>query len=158
MGKQTRYSRILTITPTISTSPYTAGDQLGDVITLNALLNEVGRSTLQDIAVIDKSNTGALIDFFFFDDTPTLVSSDNDPAEISDDELATKFLKIVAIGGYRGLVGNCVATVSNVTIILQGSDLRSRSRDIFCLPVIRSAATYGSTSDLIFKFGFYQDG
>ena len=144
---------IIEVTPTISTSAYTANDQLGGIMTLAGVSKSGGQvGVLQNVVIVDKAKQSLALDILFFDELPTVASSDNAALDITDAEVADKCLGSISIvaGDYVALNASSVAT--KVTGILA---LRpKKDATIYAVAVTRGTPTYGSTSDLVFKFTF----
>lgn len=162
MGKVSGYTRVINITPTISTTAYDANDQIGEVMELEgALLHESGRAVLQSISVVDIAGVGARIDVLFFNSEPTIASSDNDPFSMTTAEATNRVLGCGSITGYKDFSGICFSTTANIGLTLQGLKcdpvVLEKSKNIYAVAVIRNVATYSSTGDLTFKFGLFQD-
>lgn len=158
------FSKIVEVTPTISTSAYTAADQIGGIQTLsNAVLSdpEARGGVLQTIVIVDKAKQKSAIDIFFFKELPTVASSDNAAADITDAEMASKCIGVISVvaGDYADLANNSTASVENVGLVLRSTpnaDLAT-ANSVYAVAVSRGTPTYGSTSDLVFKYGLLQD-
>lgn len=147
---------IVSVTPTISTSAYTADDQIGGLQTISsAVRTSGGTATLHSITILDKAKQNADIDLYFFDQSVTVASSDNAALDISDSEMASKCIGVVKIRGsdYSNLSANSVVTSRNVGLTLDATG----STSLYSIAKIGATATYGSTSDLVFKYHFLQD-
>lgn len=145
----------LTATPTISTSVYAAGDQIGGIMELDPDLVNCEPNdafVIQSISFIDKASQDAAIDLLFFSESVTL-ASDNAAADVSDADLVSYYLGHVSIAAtdYSALNDNSVGSVRNVGLQLKmptgGGDAK-----IYVAAVSRGTPTYASTSDLVFKF------
>lgn len=148
-------TRIISATPVIDTNAYATGDQLGSLMTLeNVVLDLTGSVTLMDVSLVDKAKQNASIDLLFFKSAPTLTSVDNGAFDISDANLVDIFMGVVKFtsANYSALNVNSVATTGNLGVMLTGG-----AKNIYVHAVIRSTATYASTTDLQFIFKFYQD-
>jgi len=144
----------VTYEPTISTSAYADGDQLGTAqkFQLPACNNEPVR--LLDIIVTDKAKQDAKIDFYFFGADPSETSADNDPIAVPTSSIPSFYgiTQILAcdyfdLGGYSG---------ASLGSILRGI-IPDSSGCVWVLPKIREAKTYTATDDLSFKFNFALD-
>jgi hypothetical protein len=149
-------ARLVTVTPTISTSAYADGDQLGDVLTLTNAMDDIrDTGAVLSVSVIDKAKQNAAFDILFFDQNPTVSSSDNAALNIADAEMAAKFLgRIkVATGDYSELSASSVASVNGIGLFIASSG----SKNLFAILQSRGTPTYTSTSDLVIKIGIVQD-
>jgi hypothetical protein len=145
----------VTVTPTIDTTAYAAGDQIGTVQTLANVFRNAsnGTATLQAITVLDLAKQNIPIDFLFFNASPT-TGSNNAPVSISDTEMSNKCIGMLSLGpNYTNLADNSIMTVGQLGIpfsVASGTSL-------FVVVVARFNATYGVTNGLRFTYTFYQD-
>jgi hypothetical protein len=149
-------STIVSVTPTISTSAYTAEDQIGGLQTIsNAVRTSGGTSILYSVTVLDKAKQNSDLDIYLFDSSPTVVSSDNAAIDVSDSEMASKCIGYIRVLGsnYSNLSANSVASERNLGILLDATG----STSLYALAKINNVATYTSTSDLVFRYHFIQD-
>ncbi len=151
-------TRRVSVIPTIDTSAYAADDQLGGIQTLTALCGRGGRgTTIQNITVLDKAAQEAPMVLFFFNQLPTVASSDNGALTISDAEMEKCVGTIlVAVGDYQSVAGSSIATVKPSAACL-GLRSEEDSGNIYVVAKITNSATYGSASDLIFSYIVQQD-
>lgn len=143
------------VTPTISTSAYASGDQLGDLMELsNILLTEADTVMLKSVVVLDQTGNTATIDLMFFNETPTIASSDNAAINVSDAEMEAKFLGTAQVANtdYADYNTNSAGTKTDIDLPLLGADTTQRNTSIFCQAVVRSTPTYAATDDLTFIF------
>jgi hypothetical protein len=144
---------VVEVTPTVSTSAYTANDQVGGLMTLDGAAPGKGAGTvLNSIVIVDKASQAAEIDLYFFDESPTVASSDNAAADVTDAEMVDKCIGHVTVvaGDYAALAANSTACVRDIALSLKPR----ASTTLYCLAVTRGTPTYGSTSDLTLKFVF----
>lgn len=161
------YSTEIAVVPTISTSAYTALDQLGGVQTL-AVLNAQSKpvdaacqdktvSYLMGLKIIDKAKQDAPLTIFFFKTLPAVLSSDNAALSIADSE-ATKCIGFVKVSAanYSGPAEWSVAEVPFADVM---KALKSDVDDgpLYAVVQTTGTPTYGSASDLEFKYYFSQD-
>lgn len=154
--KRLNAENVVVVTPTIDTNAYTSGDRLGSIQEItNVLRQDVasskGIATLKQIAITDLASQKADIDLLFFNALPTVASADNAAIDISDAEIV-KFIGSVSVGAaYIDTASNSVST----TIVDPGLKVYSASgTSVWVVAVIRDSATYGSASDLQFKYSF----
>lgn len=146
---------LIEVTPVISTGAYTSGDQLGDIQTLTGVNFDAagGMGCLEGVTVVDKAQQKIACDLFFFDESPTVASVDNGAIAISDAEMADKCLGHLAIvaGDYKDIA----STSSIASLRYLGMALKPfKDGKIYVVAVTRGTPTYGSTSDLVFKYHF----
>jgi len=141
--------RIL-VTPTITTTPYTAGDCLGGLQTIsNAARVSGGSGFIECITVLDRSQLQrAAIDLVFFDRSVT-VAGDNSAFACTDADMAN-CLGVISIGPYNvawpGTPANSISTLINV-----GFPFDCNATDLFVQPIIRATPTY-AVGDLTFGY------
>jgi hypothetical protein len=145
------------VTPVISSGvAYTINDQVGGLIEITSVGDGTNSSsvTLQSIVVCDKSTQAAALQFFFFDQDPNETSVDNGALSIPDASTGFNngFVNI-ASADYQTLALNCVATARNI-----GLKMSTSTGKLFVLVRTTGTPTYGSTSDLTFRFSFFVDG
>lgn len=151
-----RIQKSIDITPTLSTSAYSIGDQLGGEQVLTAMaFDDDTAAQLSTLAILDKDAEGPAIDVHFFNASPTVTSTDNQPFAISDAEMASKW-----IGSVRFLTTdfittastNKVANLSNILIDMKAASSSTKNLYVYC--VIQTVTTYSATTDLVFKYSF----
>lgn len=150
-------STSLSATPTISTSAYTADDQLGDIKTLTAaVLTEGGTGVIQSVAITDASKQEVALNILVFSSSPTVTSSDNGTLAISAAELASKFLGHIAVAAadYTTLNAASVATVKGVSLPVKST---TGSKDLYFICQAVGTPTYTTTTALTLTFGILQD-
>jgi len=161
------FSTEISVVPTISTSAYSANDQVGGVATLatlttslrilDAACQDKTVSYLMGLKITDKAAQNAPFTIYFFKTLPTVLSTDNAALSIADSE-ATKCVGFVTVtaASYSGPTQWSIADVPFADVMRA---LKSDTDDGPLYVVIQTTGTptYGSTSDLEFKFYFSQD-
>lgn len=151
-------SIVVSVAPTLDTNIYADGDQMcsGSILLDEVLDNTKGTGAVLSVTVIDKDKEAAPFDILFFNSDPTIVSSNNAALDISDSEMASKFLGRIEIASadYSNLANCSVATISQVGLLLQGS---ATSRDLYIVLQCRGTPTYTASSDLQIKIGILLD-
>lgn len=150
-------STIIEKTVTTSTSAYASGDQIGTILSLPYAVDGASRTAfLTSVTVIDKDKQKPEIDLFLFSESPTVTSVDNGAFSLSDTELANKGLGVVTIAAtdYKDTALNSIATVDGLAQIVKSIE---GSVTVYVIPVIRGAATYTSTTNLVIKVGLAKD-
>ena len=160
MAKVSGYSFAVEATPTLDTNAYAAGDHMGTLMTVDPSFSGIKDGdayVLQSITIVDKAKQDAAINVFFFDESPTLTSSDNAALDISDAEMADKCVGFVSIaaGDYADLNVNSVATVRNLGLNVKPIDADA-SGPFYAILQSQGAPTYAA-SDLVVKFHFAAD-
>lgn len=144
----------VTVVPTISTSLYTSGDQIGGLMTLaNAARYDGGGFTLNTISIVDLAKQNAEIDVILFDAAVT-ANNDNDPWDMSDADMAhcRGYAKVSASDYVNGADYSiaCVRAVGLSTAPASGTTM-------YAVAVVRSGPTYANAADLKITFDFIQD-
>lgn len=146
-------------TPTINTSAYTAGDQVGGFMTLTNIIRQdsnlgFGTSILTSVTIIDAGKQAAPFDILFFNQSPTLVSANNDPFSQTVANAKIQYIgKVSVAGSYLASASYSTSTDDNLNLpvrALSGSSL-------FAVAVTTGTPTYVGTTDLTFEFNFLVD-
>lgn len=148
--------RTFSIVPVISTSIYAAGDQIGAPVELtNVFKHETDTVEIKTMTVVDKDKQDAEIDFLFFNQSPTMVSTDNVPADITDANLVAQCVGTTTIvaANYADLTNNSIGSLSIEPIQVKGADINSRGTSLWVVGVVRTTPTYTSTSGMTWVFG-----
>ncbi len=160
------FSTEIAVVPTITTSAYTANDQVGGVQIL-AYLNQMSKpmdaacqdktvSFLMGLKILDKAKQDVPFTIYFFNATPTLLSTDNAALSIADTEM-TKcigFVKVAA-SDYAGPAEWSIAEVPFANVM---KALKSNTDDgpLYAVVQTTGTPTY-AVGDLEFKYVFSQD-
>lgn len=157
-----RKSLIAFATPTVSTSIYASGDQLGSLVEITSALDDSsGTGMIESISVVDKAKQASLIQVLFFRDKPVLTSVDNGALDISDAEMVDKCVGIVAIAAADYIANNVnsIATIRNVGLVISSRKSQDNQSGNSLWMLVRSGGTptYTSTTDLVFAIGIQQD-
>jgi hypothetical protein len=162
-------SKTIIVTPTISTSIYASGDQLGGIMTLTDAVRqdtnvEFGFSELVEVTILDASIQNAAMDIWLFNQSPTVTSTDNQPFSMSDANQALQCIGWVSVGAtasYSASALNSVSTTANLNKPCQVISLKTAPKanptNLYAIAVVRGTPTYGSTTALQFQFSFFID-
>ena len=149
---------VVEVTPTITAGAYSANDQIGGIQTI-ALPEDVSSSggRLVHIHVVDKAAQSAALQFFFFDELPTVASADGDACNVSDAEMADKaiFNSSVAAAAYFTTSANSLGSSGDDS---QGHVFKPKGNNLYAVVKTTGTPTYTSTSDLVFKYAFEYEG
>jgi hypothetical protein len=149
-------SKVASVTVDTQAAAYSSGDQIGaDLLELtNVALEQDGLAVLESLTVVDKAKQKSALELLFFSSKPTGVAN-NAVADISDAEMASKFLGAVSIasGDWKDLNANSYASLRNIGLILKSSSATTGRRSVYVLVVAAGTPTYTSTSDLIINAG-----
>jgi hypothetical protein len=140
-------SNVYTVTavPTLDTNAYAANDRVGSIMTFTPNIGITAPEfTIQSIALIDGAKQSIEADVLFFNASPTVASADNAAIDISDAEMAAKFVGSTTIyaSDYKALANNSAATVRNVGLSLK----TTASNSFYAVLVTRGAPTYAVDS------------
>jgi hypothetical protein len=139
------------VIPTISTSAYVTGNQVGaGAFKIPSICPDSNYGLVgYNILILDGSKQDQPFDLLFFDSNPTVTSSDRAAADIS---LANA--KGILIGAAQVTTYMDLANVSIGFASFTGWCGQPKSGlDIYCLPIIRGSATYATSASLEFTFG-----
>ena len=155
-GKVSAHVFDVQVTPTIGTSQYADGDQLGALFTIDTGIADDNKNlTLMSVTVIDQDDESAALDILLFDESPTIASSDNAALNVGDDEMVDKYIGHVSIAAddYVDLAANAAATKTNVNLncraVING--------ELYGIIRCGGTPTYAATDDLTLRFTFLAD-
>lgn len=157
--KRINASKVVSVTPTISTSAYATGDQIGGIMTLTDAVrfdsNESkGFSELVSVTILDSSKQNADIDVWFFKTSPTVTSVDNGAFAMTAANMAAQCIGVVSAGvAYSDAAAVSVSSTCNLNLPLQVAS----GSNIYAIAVVRGTPTYATTSALQFQFGIFLD-
>lgn len=164
------------VTPTVSSSPaYTANDQVGGIMQLSGAIKKfhrplggdgsavsqygIQRGHTQLTSILVKSiDTGfqPIINFWIFNDLPTLNSSDNAALSFNDSELS-KLVGVVSMDSiYQATALNIAAEKTNLNVLLPQVSTMAHN-DLWVVAQVLSGGSFSSTSSLSLLFKFYHD-
>jgi len=142
------------ITPTVDTSAYGSGDQIGTVFTITPVSDAGGAhlAVLDTVIVTDKASQSAALDILLFDELPTVASADQAACNVSDAEMADKCIGVISLASasYKALSANSVVMAHQLSLSLKPK----KDNTLYGLLVSRGTPTYTSASDLTIKFVF----
>lgn len=149
--KASQVKEVLSVTPTIDTVAYGAGDAVGGKQTLAAGLADGLPVELDSIVVQDVSNQKAALTLLFFDADPAAATITNNAAFAFSTDLAKCIGRInVAAADYETVDSKAVATVRNLGMILKPT-----ATSLYVAVVTTGTPTY-AVGALTFKYGFKQ--
>lgn len=145
-------TKIITVTPTLDTNAYAAGDHLGSLMTLTEALGINRHGKLRSLTILDKAKQKSDLVVHLFQSSPTLTSLDNAALDISDAQMATHYIGSVSISAsaYIDLANCSVVTYGNLELILES--LVTDRGTLYAILESQGAPTYAA-SDLVLKFG-----
>lgn len=146
---------ITSYSPTLDTNAYAANDHLGTLGTLYPNSGDqrgAAASVLKSVTVIDDAAQGAEIHFYFFNESPTIASSDNAALNIADAEMEKCIGYVtVAAADYEALSASSVATKEVYLPVRPAKD----DGAIYVIAKSGGSPTYAADS-LTVKFAFEQ--
>jgi hypothetical protein len=168
---------VFEVTPTISSSPtYSSGDQIGGIIQLSGAIRTLhrpldgnnsqatslygrqrGYSLLTEIFVKNKViNVTPILNFWIFNELPTMTSVDNGAFNFADSEL-TKLVGIASMDTtYFTSSSNSAASKTNLNVLCPQVSTMA-TNDLWVVTQTLTGGLFTSTSDLTFVFKFYHD-
>lgn len=159
------------VTPTVSTTPaYTAGDQVGGVITLTDVIRQdsnlgYGTAKLTDISVFCKSANSSAYEVLLFRNSPTMTSTDNGSFQITSANAATAGYigrasfgnSYTTSGASAGAGVNAFSSDANINLTVRKLSTETLPTNIFAVVKTTGTPTYTSTTDLVISFNFIID-
>jgi hypothetical protein len=145
--------KIVAVTPGISTTAYSIGDNVGGKITLASSVRTVGNlALLVSLLVVDKSNIKPALELLFFNADPTAATlTDNAAISLSTDVSKICGRLSVASTDYVTVGGVAVANLSSVMKLMQAD---MSTVNLYAAAMAPAAITFAGNSDLILTFGF----
>ena len=151
---------IITVTPTIETSPIDANDVLFNPTEIaNAVSVPGGRSLLHSICLIDQTDTsvdtGVSIDLVFTQDSTNLGTLDE--AVDCADTVLDGILGIINISAssYVDMINGQISTKTNIGLTLIGASTSSQS--VYVGGVIRETGTARAADAIDIRLGIIKD-
>ena len=123
---------------TTATTGYTAGDQVGPLITLaNAARVSGGGGVITGVTLIDQGDVIGAYDVVFFDSSVSSLAGDNLAFSISDAD-ALKVVGIVQLAGAFDITNNRIAQAYNLAVPY----VCSGSTSLYCALITRGTHTF----------------
>lgn len=158
-GKVSGHYKVIQVTPTISTSAYTAGDQVGGLQTLTIPGQaEQKLATLLSVSLVDKAAQNAALTIFFFTQSPTIASSDNAAFDLTDaNMLYYAFHVNITASDYASSSSNSAASLGMSTVAKCAIPTGTAPTALYAVIKTTGTPTYASTSDLQITYTFGLD-
>jgi hypothetical protein len=158
-------TKSVTVVPTISTSAYSTGYQIGGIQELTDVVRQdpsglgAGVAEIHSVSIIDGNKQDQPIDIWFFSTSPTLTNAgDRTAFSISAANAKAAHAKCISIG--QSYSDSAVASAStdgrNVGLVISVPYTSATPKSIFAVAVIRGSATF-SALGLQFEYDFYVD-
>ncbi|NDC94681.1 hypothetical protein EBZ38_08915 [bacterium] len=151
LGKVSKPTFVVSVTPTIDTNIYAAGDAVGAQQDLaNAARTSGGYCDIDNITIIDKGNQKPNLTLLFFDATLSAATVTNNAAFVFSTDVSKLIGKCnVVTADFETVNSIAVAQLRNLSL-----RLKSAATSIYVAVVITSGTpTFLSSSDLIFRYG-----
>lgn len=147
-----RDGSLITLTPTLDSGAYAAGDVLFVPVELTDVAKDTkGLATLRTLVVLDGADQKQDIDLLFFSESPGDIGAANAPLAMSDAEAAF-LVGHIRIAAADYVSGNANAYATKLMEFLVGCKVKSTS--VWVAGVCRGGTpTYG-VSGLTFKFSW----
>ena len=144
----------LTQTPTITAGAYSAGDNVGDLLTFaNAALIAGGGGVIKQVEIIDDAGQDAKLELWLFDQTFT-PGNDNDAWSAVEAELHNEVTIISTEDSTRGYLSAGTPSVCSIEVARRYDCIGT---SLFGRLVTRGTPTFVATDDLTIKISLLQD-
>lgn len=145
---------LVSATPTISTSQYTAKDAIGGVMTFSSAARVSGAGGIvESVVIVDKDQELAAMDLVLLSATVAGTTTDNAAWDPNDSDLANVVGVIpILTGDYSDFNDNSVAARSGI-----GMAYTCAATSLFGVLVARGTPTYTGTSDISVILGLLPD-
>jgi hypothetical protein len=149
-------STTITPTATVSTSPaYTAGDDVGGLLTLTSALRAAGHNVvLQNIMILDRANQKPTGSIFIFNGNPAAATiTDNAAFVFSTDDLKVLARIPVTSSDWVTFNSKALCDLGNLGRVLTPAS----GTTLYAVFVTDSTPTFVATTDLQIQFGLLRD-
>jgi hypothetical protein len=148
-------AKALTATPTVSTSAYTSGDNVGGKITLSDVCRgQMGSGLIQSVVITSKSLQTATFDVVFFNSDPSgSTFTDNVAQAVVDADLS----KIIGVAQCTTVVALAAESIHQATGLALPFALSGGATTLYAAIIVRGTPTLGSTSDIWISVRVLQD-
>jgi hypothetical protein len=156
-------TKTIAVTPTISTSAYTSGDQIGGIMTLSNVIRQdsqmnYGNNEIVSVTILDADKQNAAMDIWFFNQSPTVTSTDNAAFAMTAANQAAQCIGVVSIGSsYSSAAAVSTSSDKNLNLPLQVPGTVASPSNVYAIAIVRAAPTYTTTTSLQFQFSFFVD-
>lgn len=148
-------AKVLTATPTVSTSIYASGDNVGGKVTLTEVARAaMGSGLIQSVVITSKSLQTATFDVIFFNSDPSgSTFTDNVAQAIVDADLS----KVIGVAQCATVVPLAAESIHQASGLALPFALSGGATTIYAAIVVRGTPTLGSTSDIYLSVRILQD-
>lgn len=148
---------VVSVTPTIDTNIFAAGDAVGGKQMLTNVARVSGSEVVLDsLTVVDKGNQKPNLTVLFFDSDPSAATITNNAAFVFSTDVSKLVGRVnVVTADFETVDSKAVACLKNVHLGM----LPSGSRSLYAAVVLTSGTpTFLSAADLVFKYAVEQKG
>jgi hypothetical protein len=147
------FARTISVTPTINTAAYTAGDAVGGLQTLSGAGRfGVHTGVIHSVVVTDLSDQSADLDIIIFSSNPSGTTVTNNSAlDIADADLS-KVVCVIQVTSHASFADNGVSFAHGTNCVFESAD-----GVLYAAVVARDTPTYAAASDLTFRYSILQD-
>jgi hypothetical protein len=144
-------SRTLTATPTVSTTAYGTGDNVGGKVTLaDVCRGTTGSGIIQSVVITSKSLQTATFDVVFFNADPSgSTFTDNVAQAVVDADLS----KVVGVAHCSDVTALAAESIHQASGLGLPFALSGGATTLYAAIVVRGTPTLGSTSDIWLSVG-----
>jgi hypothetical protein len=153
--KETR--KVISVTITTSDPAYSAGDQVGVLLTFSHAVDAAGGCAIvESLQALDKDKQNAALTLLLFSRAPTVVA-DNAAENLSDADMANCLGKInIATGDWESRANGSVATLKNIGLVVKNDDDKSGTslqQHIYGVLVATGTPDWTAAANLVLKLG-----
>ncbi len=156
-------TEILTVTPVITAGAYTAGMQVGGILTFAGIVRQdanmpFGTTECVEVTILDADKQDCAFDLKFFNKSPVLSSVDHQAFAISSANQKDQSIGYVPIGSaYSDNATNSASSDRNLNKPLQIPNTVANPTNVYGVLVCRGTPTYTTTSSLQLQVAFFLD-
>lgn len=151
VGEFDASTKTVKVAPAVQAAAYSIGHTIGGKLTLANAQRVAGKGVvLQNILILDRSNTKPTGDLLFFDADPTAATiTDRAPFVASTDDLKIVARIPVGSGDWKTINSKAYCTLPNL-----GREIETVGTTLYAAFVIDAAVTLLTVADFQFTFGF----
>lgn len=133
---------------TTTSTPYTSGDQVGSAVEIGPMCTDAGGTgTLLSLTMVDKAKQASDTDIFFFNQSPTVTSSDNTAFDMTDANAILQYIGHVSFSSADYKTSTSSSFIASKAIGL-GLSAAGVAKSVYALVVTRGTPTYAAGADL----------
>jgi len=150
--------RITENTITHEAAAYADGDDLGAVFEITNAVPHMGATAkITSLTLLDKAKQNSALALLLFDSLPVVASSENAALNITDAIMSDQFIGVISIpsANYFSISASGIAVVDNIQKMVRAV---AKATSIYGQLLCKGTPTYTSTTDLVLRLGFDQEG